>query len=107
MDSRQNGTLIIQEGNSDSTAQVLASGSQDVAALAGLFCTDGVVFAFAPDKLKPHLTSIGTKRARDRIRLHNRHQQLAIDSRCARISEEFNKAIVGLTSMHKVWMEPR
>ena len=29
--------------DNQSTAQVLASGTQDIAALAGLFCTDGVV----------------------------------------------------------------
>ncbi|KAL9088256.1 MAG: hypothetical protein Q9159_003168 [Coniocarpon cinnabarinum] len=37
-----NGTTIVNELKDDSTGQVLASGSQDVAALAGLFCTDGV-----------------------------------------------------------------
>ena len=39
----QNDTLRIHGDDDDSTAQVLASGSQDIAALAGLFVTDGVV----------------------------------------------------------------
>ena len=43
MSSASNGTLVIQGDDDNSTAQVLASGSQDIAALAGLFCTDGVV----------------------------------------------------------------